>query len=72
MSEELKPCPFCGSPAYYDWGGDAGTSKQLGCPDDNCAGHMVFNIWHTDIGTKHEQQAIKAWNTRVDEDATKV
>ena len=60
---ELKPCPFCGKPAWYDWNND-GNAKDLGCSDDDCAGHLVFSIWHTDIGTKHESEAIEAWNKR--------
>lgn len=60
---ELKPCPFCGKPAYYDWDND-GNAKDLGCSDDDCAGHLVFSIWHTDIGTKHESEAIETWNKR--------
>lgn len=55
MSEELKPCPFCGgeavlwSPHQYDF--------RIGCKDDCIPCKMeVYN--------EREDDCIKAWNTR--------
>lgn len=67
MSEELKPCPFCGSSARYEWDNE-GTHKCLGCPDEDCAGYILFDIWYKDVGTKHEADAIEAWNRRASHD----
>ena len=52
MSEILKPCPFCGSPAHsghqrYGW--------FVEC-DVPCGGFMGFN--------QTEESAVKDWNTR--------
>ena len=60
MSEELKPCPFCGSPAeleqenysmhYFCW-----------CANENCGCADTHDY-------KDARLAIKAWNTRPIED----
>lgn len=63
MSDELKPCPFCGGPGYLCQipsasGGDryiwiAKCSAEEGCG-------VEF------LGTSRKVDAIKEWNTRVD------
>lgn len=72
MSEQLKPCPFCGFPAELEHGSDHhGTWFNLGCsrhwghqrnPDNTntcIAGRMFYA--ETDVS---EAEAIAAWNTR--------
>lgn len=53
MSEELKPCPFCGGKGDYYY---IMTMRKhwIGCSNCNCA---------TD-GYDTEEEAIEAWNTR--------
>lgn len=60
MSEELKPCPFCGGEAsvdlYHadDW--------QVTCIGSySCHGWRVFE---DNAGYDSPEEAIKAWNTR--------
>lgn len=55
MSEELKPCPFCGGQGDYYY---IMTMRKhwIGCSNCNCA---------TD-GYDTEEEAIEAWNTRAE------
>lgn len=69
---DLKPCPFCGSPAELEHASDHhGEWFNLGCSkhwgnvpvDDACpAGRM----WYT-ADPSDETKAIAAWNTRAQE-----
>ena len=44
MSEELKPCPFCGGSASIDRMGNSRVSMQISC--DNCGCHFESGeIW---------------------------
>jgi Lar family restriction alleviation protein len=67
MSDDLKPCPFCGGDKSiicrtdYD-GGDA---YAVSCRYSDCHGH-IFTLGHGYFSTKEE--AIAAWNTRADAD----
>ena len=67
MSDDLKPCPFCGGDKNiicrtdYD-GGDA---YAVSCRYSDCHGH-IFTLGHGYFSTKEE--AIAAWNTRADKD----
>lgn len=56
MTEELKPCPFCGGKALCDT--DIKGFWFVACPDDYC--NMRVSTYH--YGSK--QEAIVAWNTR--------
>ena len=57
MSEELKPCPFCGSDDL---------SEGPHSPYIICNGCGAFGPGNSDV--THEE-AIKAWNTRTPEQA---
>jgi hypothetical protein len=63
MSEELKPCPFCGKPleivSIIRRDGIDGLSAQ--CPTWGCAGRQI--AWDT------AAEVVAAWNTRPVEDA---
>jgi Lar family restriction alleviation protein len=59
---DLKPCPFCGKPAYIiDAGNDEYVYIQCEDNNDNCLADMGP---HNSV-----EEAIKAWNTRTLEDA---
>ena len=62
MSEELKPCPFCGSPATYTDGEDAAQNEifVIGCKQKGCVAYMrdIGNYFYT------LENAIHAWNRR--------
>jgi hypothetical protein len=58
MSEELKPCPFCGSKAFVKY--EEGSALLVGiyCENTNC-GIQPFTSLFDDL-----DETIKAWNTR--------
>ena len=63
MSEELKPCPFCGGEAIM---------KEIDAPwiyiaCHNCMKQISFMVQAQD-DKETEKLAIKAWNTRVGEE----
>ena len=58
MSDKLKPCPFCNSPAQVVRCKDG--RYVIGCTDDKC---YAFSGISWVYGTK--ESAIKAWNTRL-------
>ena len=61
MSEELKPCPFCGSKAISGkFSDDYQTTGWAECTKSGCSASI-----EVDGG---EQKAITAWNTRKGED----
>lgn len=53
MSEELKPCPFCGGEAILEWEGD---SYVISCKE--CNAEITFE--------QTRKSAIKAWNRRTE------
>lgn len=69
MSEELKPCPFCGSPDLEilpEWSDDINPMRVIAyfvhCKDCLAQGRMTYPIgW-----CESELAAIQAWNDRVD------
>lgn len=60
MTEELKPCPFCGGDAELqdDIGRESTIFYRAVCADVECQGHYCNNWSMT------QQRAISAWNTR--------
>ena len=66
MSEELKPCPFCGGEARvyrYQYGEVTGRLvKKYGVECVQCRMELPIRL-----GSEHEAAAIAAWNRRVDE-----
>ena len=61
MTEELKPCPFCGSqPWSYD-DANHSTAWEVECGNTTCSAQP--SVWKT---TKAE--AISAWNRRAGEE----
>lgn len=61
MSDELKPCPFCGSPARLAGGPMAQETYSVWCSGP--ARHSMDYGFHREV-------AIAAWNTRADLEAT--
>lgn len=61
MSEELKPCPFCGSPAMLQTLGDHhGEFHNLGCSVRECP---AYDIIYTETD-RPVAESIAWWNTR--------
>lgn len=60
QSDELRPCPFCGSGALCDFP-DAYTTWQIMCDNNNCP--VDLWVW----GFSSREAAIAAWNTRADD-----
>ena len=60
MSDEWKPCPFCGGTATTSW---YGNKVDIHCDNESCP---AMNV---DIGDLPYSDAVKAWNTRPIEDA---
>lgn len=61
MSEELKPCPFCGKDA--DIFEDSNNFLNIGCSDIDCIGSDLEWVSPLDEATELTR-AIAAWNTR--------
>jgi hypothetical protein len=66
---ELKPCPFCGSPAELERGSDHhGEWFNLGCskhwgnvkPEASCIAGRIFYT----AAPEDEAKAIASWNSR--------
>ncbi|EIU1446615.1 Lar family restriction alleviation protein [Pseudomonas aeruginosa] len=55
---ELKPCPFCGSPAIAV--DDDGLTFVRCQPGSGCKGTGLISFWQTE----NSDTAIAAWNTR--------
>ena len=63
MSEELKPCPFCGAKGSFILDEDHhGEYYALGCSYVECIAHKMFYT-ESPIDTPIEE-AIAAWNHR--------
>lgn len=65
MSEELKPCPFCGEEhiCLFESYDDNGPCFVVGCVSKDCLGHVATS-WHFDT----KEEVINAWNTRPTEE----
>lgn len=62
MNEKLKPCPFCGGRAVK-WIWNGGT--RIDC--ENWA--VTDKVTHfVGVGAKTEEEAIRLWNDRKEED----
>lgn len=58
MSDELKPCPFCGSPGILERLGGPGSTHHIAkCSKCRCDLHFYPT----------REQAIEIWNRRADE-----
>lgn len=76
MTEELLPCPFCGSSAEitnhargsFDNAGNFDIDDEsvlLGCSNKECMLNELFLIgWATSWDEKDFDNAAKKWNTR--------
>jgi len=71
MKTKLDPCPFCGRNGkiilklnkYSGFFCPVGTKIAVGCNNKKCL--VVPRISLRNISNKQEENAIKAWNTRV-------
>ncbi|MGE5523422.1 MAG: Lar family restriction alleviation protein [Rhodospirillaceae bacterium] len=58
MSNELKPCPFCGAqPTIEPWHGGKPTKRMISCENDDCA-------VCPSVSGNTEREAVEAWNRR--------
>ena len=57
--EELKPCPFCGSEAFF-WNLGYEHGEKISCENDCVTMPPRHDVWFT-----NREEAIKAWNTRI-------
>lgn len=61
MSEELKPCPFCGGEAHIKEVVSACEKLYtVGCPDSECMGYETWLLKPT------VDEAVAAWNRRAE------
>lgn len=60
MTETLKPCPFCGSPAHMY----VGQGKAKGWYEAHCS---KFGCIRMDERFRSPEEATEAWNRRVEE-----
>ena len=59
MSDELKPCPFCGGEAMIEQTQHMGEYLyRIGCSKPGCRGRINGNAYES------KTEAIAAWNTR--------
>lgn len=62
MSEELKPCPFCGGDAYFSKAVNGSRRNAVGCP--------ICDIWFETkrndyrLDSTMERDIVVAWNLR--------
>lgn len=54
----LLPCPFCGSPAYFEQIGGEHATWSVGCLDENCMGFQSMARFPRKTDAAH------AWNIR--------
>lgn len=58
MSEQLEPCPFCGSiPEITPWHGGSKSKRMVACVNDDCA-------VSPEVTGQTPAKAIAAWNKR--------
>ena len=70
MSDELKPCPFCGSmatihcdiPRFHAYG------YGVGCSNPNCAAYSGYGM----MTCETKEEAIDAWNRRAERHAKRI
>ncbi len=65
MSEKLKPCPFCGSPAWVQTGLHG--EKFVQCQSQICKAALGTDCWQAT-----SEEAAEAWNTRYHEDELEI
>ena len=69
MTEELKPCPFCGedhvSVAYTGYEDEGCVLYTLGCSTTNCPGHISGSWRYFNL-----ERAAEAWNRRAERTCT--
>lgn len=83
MSEELKPCPFCGGKAKFKIATSSSTSMQKGfrfniaCSKCRASFPKTYEVEHTlaENGdmiaiTDEREMAVKAWNRRANDGKT--
>lgn len=63
MSDELKPCPFCGVSPKEEWHQYRNGTLQVYCDNPECPAESIYT------GLLEPSEARKAWNTRPVEDA---
>ena len=71
MTETLKPCPFCGSPAYIH-SGEGRDYDRFIIKCDGDSGERPCHIYPTTQILLPEAEAIAAWNTRAPDDVAKI
>lgn len=68
MSEELKPCPFCGGNAYFyqivDEESDDFGGQCVVCTSCNASSHLAFAC-----GDSVKGKLTESWNTRQEKEA---
>lgn len=60
-NKNIKPCPFCGSPAFS-------YTFNIPLPDQQSYGYVECASCEALIGADTEEQAIEAWNRRAGDD----
>ena len=71
-NRELKPCPFCGWKASVSqgcslWNEPLGKGQYEFVSCDLC-GSRTTRFFHSDYGTEARNEAINAWNRRVNDE----
>lgn len=71
MSEKLKPCPFCGSPAVMIERKSGAGHYAIGCTRESCIIFLPPNAKKNELHNyawcySHKENAIAAWNTRAE------
>ncbi len=70
MSDKLKPCPFCGGEADYDWGstsdigGALHQNGRVNCTNSNCDASIDVDSIDDNMSDK---DLIAKWNNRIDD-----
>lgn len=64
MSEDLKPCPFCGGEAYIKVESDSFSNIQSIIRCSECCTTMVVDVDMTKSDDWNKQKAIEKWNKR--------
>ena len=69
MQEDLKPCPFCGSPARFKERKCDIAKYAIGCSDSLCIIWLPNNVRKRELHTyatcwAEKEDAINAWNRR--------
>lgn len=69
MTEQLKPCPFCGGESDADTlQGHRGDQRHfVSCRDENCVGFVADPY----LTFATQREAIAAWNRRADDEAVR-